>query len=146
MNTKRGLNLVRKIACAAAALALAGAALAAHAQAAAANRQSVSESQIQAVSQVPVRRVPMTEQAKPLLAQPRVASKGNCAPVYAGGGRGSCINDKPCRGFGVREADGSAACMCYAQKGGCGAGERCDNQRLRCVSEKESRFGRAADD
>lgn len=78
---------------------------------------------------------------QPAVARPVVASQGNCAPLYAVGGSGTCINNKPCRGFGVRAENGSAACTCYGKDGGCGDGQRCDLVKKRCVSEKEPLWG-----
>ena len=85
--------------------------------------------------------LPPTPTPKPLRA--RVASEGDCAPRYPGGGQGTCINNQPCRGYGERNPDGKAVCTCYGLDGGCAEGLRCDNQRLKCVPEKEAPFGRA---
>jgi hypothetical protein len=78
----------------------------------------------------------------PKKALPRVPSQGDCAPRYANGGRGACINNQPCRGFGVRLENGSAACTCYGIDGGCKEGGRCDAMRLACVPENTPPFGR----
>lgn len=86
------------------------------------------------------RPAPPTENAAP------VASQGDCAPRYATGLVGSCINSRPCRGFGVFGADGQPVCACYATPGGCGQGERCDAIKKACVSEREPGWGRARDD
>jgi hypothetical protein len=72
----------------------------------------------------------------------RVPSQGDCAPRYANGGKGTCINNQPCRGFGVRAENGSAVCTCFGRDGGCQEGQRCDPMRLACVPEKEPPFGR----
>ena len=82
----------------------------------------------------------------PTPVRPPVASEGDCAPRYANGGRGTCINNQPCRGFGVRADNDSAVCTCFGRDGGCGEGQRCDPQRLACVPEKEPPFGRAPAD
>jgi len=68
---------------------------------------------------------------------PRVESVGPCAPVYRTGQRGSCINDAPCRGFGVRAEDGRVLCTCYGQLGGCNESQRCDDRKLICVPDDE---------
>jgi hypothetical protein len=78
---------------------------------------------------------------RPAVARPMVASQGDCAPRYAVGGMGTCINNKPCRGFGVRAENGSAVCTCYGKDGGCGESDRCDLVAKRCVSEKEPLWG-----
>ncbi len=71
-----------------------------------------------------------------------VPSQGDCAPKYANGLVGTCINGQACRGFGILDASGRAACACYAKAGGCTAGERCDAVKKGCVPESEPRFGR----
>jgi hypothetical protein len=76
----------------------------------------------------------------------RVPSQGDCAPKYKVGGKGTCINNQPCRGFGVKGENGNPICTCYGLDGGCKDGERCDPQRLKCVPETERQFGRAASD
>jgi hypothetical protein len=47
---------------------------------------------------------------------PLVASEGDCIPRNANGGKGACINNQPCRGFGVRAENGSLMCTCYGRK------------------------------
>lgn len=79
---------------------------------------------------------------RPAPVRPLVPSQGDCAPRYANGGKGTCINNQPCRGFGVRTEDGRAICTCYGRDGGCQEGQRCDAMRLACVPEKEPVFGR----
>lgn len=78
---------------------------------------------------------------RPAVARPVIASQGDCAPRYEIGGTGTCINNKPCRGFGVRAENGSAVCTCYGKDGGCSEGQRCDLVKKRCVSEKEPLWG-----
>jgi hypothetical protein len=68
---------------------------------------------------------------------PRVESSGDCAPHYKAGGEGSCINNKPCRGFGVRDETGRILCSCYGTIGGCSEGQRCDARKVTCVPEDE---------
>lgn len=82
----------------------------------------------------------------PAPVRPPVASEGDCAPRYANGGKGTCINNQPCRGFGVRADNGSVVCTCFGRDGGCREGQRCDPQRLACVPEKEPPFGRGLAD
>jgi len=103
-----------------------------------------SKEKVDATSQTPpkLENFPPTPAPKPV--RPRVASQGDSAPHYAGGGTGTCINNQPCRGFGVRNEDGSVVCTCYGRDGGCGDGQRCDPMRLACVPEKLPPFGRAA--
>ena len=85
--------------------------------------------------------LPPTPAPKPL--RPRVASEGDCGPRYPNGGRGTCINNQPCRGYGESNPDGKAVCTCFGLDGGCAEGLRCDSERGKCVSEKEAPFGRA---
>jgi hypothetical protein len=101
---------------------------------------------IDAVAQSSPKLVPLPPTPPPKPSRPRVASQGDCAPRYPGGGRGTCINNQPCRGFGVRGEDGNAVCTCYGRDGGCAEGQRCDGMRLACVPEKELPFGRGRAD
>jgi hypothetical protein len=80
--------------------------------------------------------------AVPLRRLPPVASEGGCEPRYRNGLVGTCVNAKPCRGFGAREDDGSAVCICYVRRDGCADDERCDAQEGQCVKDDESEFGR----
>jgi len=85
----------------------------------------------------PVRQLP------PVAVRERVPSQGDCAPRYKVGGMGSCINNQPCRGFGVKGANGSPVCTCYGRDGGCREGQRCDARRLACVPEIDPLSGRS---
>jgi len=73
----------------------------------------------------------------------RVESIGDCAPRYRTGQIGACINNQPCRGFGVLGENDRPVCTCYGQIGGCGETERCDDRKLACVPETEPPFNRA---
>jgi len=86
------------------------------------------------------RPAPATRNATP------VASRGECAPRYANGLHGSCINHQPCRGFGIVDESGQPVCACYAIVGGCHAGERCDTIRKACIPDSQPGWGRAPDD
>jgi hypothetical protein len=70
-------------------------------------------------------------------------SQGDCAPRYANGQTGTCINSRPCRGLGMRTARGAAECRCWAVAGGCSEGERCDGVTKACVPESRADSGRA---
>jgi hypothetical protein len=72
-----------------------------------------------------------------------VASQGDCAPRYANGHMGTCINARPCRGVGMRAATGATECRCWAKAGGCGEAERCDGLTKACVPEKTPDGGRS---
>jgi hypothetical protein len=89
-----------------------------------------------------VQRGEFQSRAEPLRRLPPVASEGGCEPRYRNGLVGTCINHQPCRGFGVRETEGKAACICYVKRGGCDADERCDAQEGQCVKDDESEFNR----
>jgi hypothetical protein len=67
-----------------------------------------------------------------------VPSQGDCAPRYADGQMGTCINSRPCRGLGMRAARGGAECRCWAVAGGCGEAERCDGVAKACVPDDKS--------
>jgi len=83
-----------------------------------------------------------TSKPEPVPHRPAVASSGGCEPRYKGGRTGTCINDKPCRGFGVLE-NKQAVCMCFAVRGGCEVGYRCDPRGAECVKEEEEEFNRS---
>lgn len=87
-------------------------------------------------------RAAFQSRAEPLPRLPAVASEGGCEPRYRNGLVGTCINHQPCRGFGVRESDGGASCVCYVKRSGCNADERCDAQEAQCVKDDESEFNR----
>jgi hypothetical protein len=78
-----------------------------------------------------------TGQPAPLL--PRVPSRGDCAPRYSNGTQGTCVNDKPCRGFGVRDGK-QVICACFVRRGGCDEDERCEPRQSRCVKESKPEF------
>jgi hypothetical protein len=96
------------------------------------------ERRIEATSSVPVNRDALKRQPIPdaMKRLTRVESIGDCAPRYKIGGHGSCINNTPCRGFGVRDDAGNTVCTCYGAPG-CAEGQRCDERKLVCVPEDE---------
>lgn len=82
---------------------------------------------------------------QPVVAFPNpelLPSQGDCAPRYANGQMGTCINSRPCRGLGMRGATGGAECRCWAKAGGCGERERCDGVMKVCVPDDTSDNGR----
>lgn len=107
-----------------------------------AGRTSPPEQAASTVSSVEPRHGKFETRADPIPHLPPVASRGGCEPRYKKAGlTGTCINNKPCRGFGVLEND-RAVCVCYAKRGGCEEGYRCDPQQARCVKEEEEPFSR----
>jgi hypothetical protein len=112
-------------------------------------RQSARDDQkkVEPVSETAPKFEPLRPEAPAVVARKPVPSSGDCAPKYANGLTGSCINNQPCRGFGVLAEDGkTAVCACYARAGGCNKDERCDVIRKACVPEKEPGFGRLPSD
>lgn len=85
----------------------------------------------------PVEAFRTTGQPAPLL--PRVPSRGDCAPRYRNGEQGTCVNDKPCRGFGVLDGK-QVICACFVRREGCDEHERCEVRQSRCVKESEPTF------
>lgn len=82
---------------------------------------------------------------QPVVAFPNpelLPSLGDCAPRYANGQAGTCINSRPCRGLGMRGPTGGAECRCWAKAGGCGERERCDGVMKVCVPDDKSDSGR----
>lgn len=63
--------------------------------------------------------------------------EGGCEPRFADGTRGTCINSKPCNGFGFRDAQGALACACFEVAGGCGERQACSIRRRACVARGE---------
>src|SRR6266567_203564 len=56
-------------------------------------QQSSDQKQAEAVSQTPPKLKELSKPPPAVAARPRVASEGDCAPRYANGGRGTCINN-----------------------------------------------------
>ena len=112
-------------------------------------QQSARDDQkkVEPVSQTAPKFEPMQRTASVVPARRQVPSSGDCAPKYANGLSGTCINNKPCRGLGVLAEDGkTAVCACYATAGGCNQEQRCDAIKKACVPEKEPGFGRLPED
>jgi hypothetical protein len=109
-------------------------ALAAALTAGCSSRPSNDRKKVLPVSETP----PKLERLQPtsVLANTYSPSQGDCAPKYANGQIGTCINNQACRGLGVLSEKGDPACACYGKAGGCDAGERCDAKMKRCVAEK----------
>jgi hypothetical protein len=63
--------------------------------------------------------------------------EGDCAPRFPNGMRGTCINNKPCSGFGVKDASGTLECDCFGVKGGCGEGLVCSARKRACVKPED---------
>ena len=78
---------------------------------------------------------PFSGIATPVRDYPLVASSGPCAPLYKNGTHGTCIADKPCRGYGIRNDQNEVLCMCYLTRGGCDTKSRCDNRAHACVAD-----------
>jgi hypothetical protein len=106
-------------------------------------RSSSEGKKVDPVSQTPPKLEPLPRTAPVLARATPVPSQGDCAPRYANGLHGTCINNQPCRGFGQLGPDGRPVCACYAKAGGCNEGQRCDVMKKACVPEKEPGFGRA---
>lgn len=96
-----------------------------------------------AVSSAPLTPAQPVERLAPL---PRVEveyGEGDCAPRYANGARGTCINSQPCNGFGFRDASGRLECACFAANGGCPDGQACSVRTRACVSPQDADIKRA---
>lgn len=101
-------------------------------------------SRVEDVASVPIdpKALQQDKVSEPIKQQQRVESVGDCAPRYKTSGQGACINNRPCRGFGVRTDSGEIICTCYGISGGCSSEYRCDDRKLMCVPEDEPLFGR----
>ena len=64
--------------------------------------------------------------------------EGDCAPRFANGMRGTCINNQPCNGFGVKDEKGNLQCECFGAKGGCPEGTVCSVTLHACVPLREA--------
>jgi hypothetical protein len=82
---------------------------------------------LQAVSSVPPPIAPLARQAPPLLNRPLLASRGSCAPRYANGLIGSCVNNQPCRGFAVAAPGGGVECACARRRSPGATSQTCWN-------------------
>ena len=86
-----------------------------------------------AVSPVPLAAERPLETVAPL---PRVEifyGEGDCAPRLPHGMRGTCIDNRPCNGFGFRDASGRIECACFATTGGCSEDQVCSLRARACV-------------
>jgi hypothetical protein len=63
--------------------------------------------------------------------------EGDCGPRFANGMRGTCINGKPCNGFGFKDTNGNIQCACFDKVGGCEENTGCSLVRRRCVPLRE---------
>ncbi|MBS0391651.1 MAG: hypothetical protein JSR23_10990 [Proteobacteria bacterium] len=63
--------------------------------------------------------------------------KGGCETRYADGTANTCINNKPCNGFGFRDARGALVCACFEVVGGCPENQACNTRRRACVARGE---------
>jgi hypothetical protein len=95
--------------------------------------------QAQSTSDRPPATRPFSGVATPVRDYPRVASSGRCAPLYKNGTRGTCIAEKACRGYGIRNDKNEVLCMCYLTHGGCDAKSRCDDRAHACVADTRSK-------
>lgn len=101
--------------------------------------------QVDPISETAPKFEPMPRTA-PVVAQATlVASVGECAPKYANGLHGSCVNNQACRGIGVLNEKGQVVCSCFG-KAACGEKERCDAIKKSCVPENEPGFGHGEED
>jgi hypothetical protein len=73
-------------------------------------------------------------------AAPRIEldyGSGDCAPVLRDGTRGTCIDNRPCNGFGFKDPQGRIVCACYEVSGGCPADSVCSIRRRACVRQPD---------
>jgi hypothetical protein len=96
-------------------------------------REAPAGHEQQPVSPQPVEiREPL--RAPPPPAPPEIVfGEGDCAPVLGRGLVGTCIDGKPCNGFGFRDDAGVVTCGCYTHAGGCPDGTVCSPRVRGCV-------------
>lgn len=63
--------------------------------------------------------------------------EGDCGPRFPNGMRGTCINNKPCNGFGIKDEKGKFQCECFGVKGGCAEGTLCSVTKRACVPPRD---------
>ena len=101
------------------------------------------ERTVEATTSAPSGLVPLgPPDGQPLVNRPIEVGAGDCAPRYTNNLVGTCINNRPCRGFGERDERGALQCVCFAQRQGCAENERCDLERKACVPVGEPPFKR----
>jgi hypothetical protein len=101
--------------------------------------------QVNPISESAPKFEPMPRTAPVIKQATLVASVGECAPKYANGLHGSCVNNQACRGIGVLDEKGAVVCSCFG-RAACGEKERCDAVKKACVPENEPGFGHGEDD
>ena len=101
-----------------------------------ASRPGRETEKVNPVSDTPPK-VEAMERPATVLRNTFVPSKGDCAPRYANGQTGTCIENKPCRGLGMLDEQDKPVCSCFGKTGGCDTGFRCDGLKKRCVAEGE---------
>jgi len=62
---------------------------------------------------------------------------GGCEPRFANGTTGTCINGKPCNGFGFRNDKGELVCACFEVPGGCPDTQACNSRRRMCTPRSQ---------
>jgi hypothetical protein len=100
-------------------------------------KSAIIAGQPQSTSSTPLRLGTFSTVPTPLRNFPRVVSTGRCAPIYRNGTSGSCIAEKPCRGYGIRNDEKQVLCMCYTTNGGCDTQSRCDAHVHACIPDNE---------
>ena len=66
---------------------------------------------------------------------------GTCAPkVAAKFALTACVDDKPCNGHGLRLADGSVVCACFAVRNGCEADSFCHARSRTCTKRPNDKY------
>lgn len=110
------------------------------------NNERTRGPQIDAISKTAPKFASLASTGPMLRPATPVPSRGSCAPNYKNGLHGTCINNKPCRGFGVIGNDGKACCTCYARQKACAPGFRCDPILKRCVPDDAGGYGRNPSD
>ena len=72
--------------------------------------------------------------------EPRIElhyGEGACAPRLADGTLGTCINNRPCNGFGFSNPRGQIVCACYQTVGGCDDDSVCSIRKRSCVRQAD---------
>lgn len=101
------------------------------------SRESTDKTKVQYVSSDAK---PPEAQFKPAEPAPRVLfsyGEGDCAPKFSDGTKGTCINNRPCNGFGFKGSKGELSCGCFAVEGGCPVDLRCSRTAQKCLPPKD---------
>src|SRR5262249_28511800 len=99
-----------------------------------------SQEKAMPTSPVPIAKDKPIRGAKPAPPPELFYGEGDCAPRFPNGMHGTCINNEPCNGFGMRSQKGEIECSCFGVRGGCEEGLICSRRYQACVPPQQADF------